>query len=87
MTRLVETLEILGLTGELSLAGQWVKLQGERCPGYVVEARWDHGFYTWCDEPCDDPTERTVETFLDPREAILTGLRRAAHREHVGAES
>ena len=78
MTRLVEALEGLGLTGEFSLAGHWVKIQGERCPVYVVEARWEHGFYTWCDEPCDDLTERAVETFVDPRDAILAGLRRAA---------
>ena len=72
--RLVEALQTLGLQGELSLGGRWVTLRGERCAVYVVEAAWGTHYYTWC----DDPAERTVQSYLDPIQAIQAGLRRAA---------
>ncbi len=79
MTRLLEALRDLDLGGELSLSGRWVKLEGERCAVYVVEAAWSGGYYTWC----DDPGQRAVEHYLDPVEAIQAGLRRAAARHDV----
>ena len=76
MTRLVEALRSLGLAGEISLAGRWLKLPGERCPVYVVEATGG-GYYTWC----DDPDARAVQSYLSPTEAIRAGLQRAAYHE------
>ena len=74
MTRLLEALEALGLEGEVIHSGRWLKLPGERCPVYVVEAAWGAGYYTWCGAP----EERSVEFYPDPTEAIRAGLRRAA---------
>lgn len=74
MTRLVEALQALGLYGEIDLAGRWVKLQGEQCAVYVVEAAWGDGYFTWC----EDDKARVVQSYLDPRKAIHVGLRRAA---------
>lgn len=53
MTRLIEALQALGLEGEVTLSGRWLKLQGGRCSVYVAEA----GYYTWC----DDREEQVVE--------------------------
>ncbi len=77
MTRLVDALHALGLDGEVTLSGRWVKLDGEHCPVYVVEAAWGAGYFTWC----DDPQARTVEFYRDPVEAIQAGLRRAAKHD------
>ena len=77
MTRLVEAVRALGLEGEITLAGRWLRLQGERHAVYVAEAPWNGGFYTWCDHP----DERAVELYCDPTEAIHAGLRRAAGRD------
>jgi hypothetical protein len=74
MTRLTDTLQSLGLEGEIALAGRWVTIQGEQTLVYVVEATWGNGYYTWC----ADPRARTVEFYHDPAEAIQAGLRRAA---------
>jgi len=74
MTHLIETLDLLGLQGEQSLDGRWVKLHGERCAVYVVEATWGNGYYTWC----DDPQARAVEFYRDAHTAIKAGLRRAS---------
>ncbi len=74
MTQLVEALDALHLEGELSLAGRWVKLQGERCWVYVVAAKGG-GYFTWC----DDAEERGIVFYRDPREAIQAGLQRAMH--------
>jgi hypothetical protein len=79
MTRLVEALRMLELEGEVSLAGRWLKLQGERATVYVAETSWGSGFYTWCDDPC----ERSVELYSDPVEAIQAGLRRAARPKGI----
>jgi hypothetical protein len=51
MTQLTEALHRLGLEGEQSLGGRWVKLPGERCAVYVIEAAYGMGYYTWCDTP------------------------------------
>jgi hypothetical protein len=74
MTRLVEALRDLELTGQVTLSGRWVTLDGERCRVYVAEAPRGDGFYTWC----DDPADRAVEHHPDPTAAIRAGLRRAA---------
>src|SRR5438045_3859566 len=74
MTRLVDTVKRMGLDGEISLLGRWVRLQAERCPVYVIEVAGGCGYYTWCDAP----GERTTEPYLDPAEAIQAGLQRAA---------
>ncbi len=73
MTRLVEALRALGIEGQVELSGRWITIEGERCRVQVVEASWGAGYYSWC----DDLTERAVEHFRDPTEAILAGLRRA----------
>ncbi len=73
MTQLVDALNELGLEGEYSLEGRMVKLQGERCAVYVVEAGWGMSYYTWC----DDPQGRAVEYYSDPVAAIRAGLQRA----------
>ena len=74
MTRLVEAIKQMGLGGEISPLGRWVRLQAHQCPVYVVEVAGGCGYYTWCDAP----GERTIEPYLDPAEAIQAGLRRAA---------
>ncbi|CAA9398448.1 MAG: hypothetical protein AVDCRST_MAG01-01-893 [uncultured Rubrobacteraceae bacterium] len=70
---LAEAVAALGLEGEVSLSGRWLKLQGARFPVYVVESAWGAGYYTWC----DGPGQRAVEFYPEPLEAIRTGLRRA----------
>ncbi|MDQ3855771.1 MAG: hypothetical protein M3281_05175 [Chloroflexota bacterium] len=77
---LVVALRTLEIEGEVSLAGRWVKLHGEKCDVYVVEASDHRGYYTWC----DDPAERAVESYGDPVEAIQAGLRRASLRKIEG---
>ena len=72
MTRLTEALTTLGLTGEVTHAGRWVRLPGERGAVYVIEAGWDSGFFTWCDVPGAD----VVEFYRDPTEAIRAGFAR-----------
>jgi hypothetical protein len=74
MTRLVDTVQQMGLDGEISLLGRWVRLQAAQCLVYVIEVAGGCGYYTWCDAP----GERTIEPYLDPAEAIQAGLRRAA---------
>lgn len=73
MTRLVTAVRALGLEGDISLSGRWVKLHGERCLVHVIEATWNGGYYTWC----DDPKERAIQHYLDPIEALQAGLLRA----------
>lgn len=73
-TRLVEALQTLGLDGEFALEGRWLTLRGERCRVFVAQTAAGNGFYTWC----DDPAERDVQVYGDPRQAIEAGLRRAA---------
>jgi hypothetical protein len=77
MTRLAEAVEALGLEGELSLSGSWVRLRTEQCTIYVVEAVAGTRYYTWCDAP----DERHVELFHDPIEAIHAGMRRASRQK------
>ncbi|MBA2596144.1 MAG: hypothetical protein H0V00_05910 [Chloroflexia bacterium] len=72
VTLLVDALRTLGLDGEIALGGRWVTLRGECCAVYVAQAATG-GYFTWC----DDPAERSVEAYRDPREAIVAGLRRA----------
>lgn len=74
MTHLVEALRTLGIDGDVSLAGRWVTVWGERCRMHVVEAPWGGGYYTWC----DDPAERAVERYRDPIAAVQAGLWRMA---------
>ncbi|MGI8587980.1 MAG: hypothetical protein ACR2M0_09885 [Chloroflexia bacterium] len=74
MTRLEEVLSAMGLQGEWSLGGRWLKIEGECCPVYVVESAWGAQYYTWC----DTPAARAVETYPDPAEAIRAGLARSA---------
>jgi len=74
MTYLVETLEALGLTGEITNGGRWACLPGERCPVYVVETAWGGGYFTWCGVPCGS----VVEFHRHPAAAIRAGLARAS---------
>jgi hypothetical protein len=74
MTHLVDVLRLLGVHSEVTLAGRWATIQGERCQVHVVEAPWGAGYYGWC----DDPGERAVKRYHDPVAAIQDGLRRAA---------
>ena len=73
MTQLVDTLEALGLTGEITNEGSWACLTGERCPVYVVETPWGGGYFTWCGMPCGS----VVEFYRHPAAAIRAGLARA----------
>jgi hypothetical protein len=75
MTQLVDTLGALGLSGEITNEGRWVRLPGERCPVYVVEAPWGGGYFTWCGPPC----EGIVAFYRDPNVAIREGLAHARH--------
>ncbi len=77
MTRLVEALRARGLAAEVSLAGRWVTLRGERCAVYLFETLSADGYLTWC----DDPDNRTVEYYRSPDEAIQAGLQRASTQE------
>ena len=77
MTRLVEALRARGLVAEVSLAGRWATIRGERCTVYVFETLSADGYLTWC----DDPDNRTVEYYRSPDEAIRAGLQRAARQE------
>lgn len=74
MPGLVEALATLGLEGEVSLGGRWVKLQSPCGAVYVAEAVSATQYYTWADVP----GARTVEYYPDPVTAIQAGLRRAA---------
>src|SRR2546428_8690203 len=56
MTRLVDTVQQMGLDGEISLLGRWVRLQAAQCLVYVIEVAGGCGYYTWCDAP----GERTI---------------------------
>ena len=77
MTRLAEALRARGLAAEVSLAGRWATIRGERCAVYVFETLSADGYLTWC----DDPDNRTVEYHRSPDEAIQAGLQRAARQE------
>ena len=74
MTHLVAAMEALGLQGDVSLAGRWITVRGERAPVHVMEVPWRGGYATWCDRR----GARTVERYGDATEAIRAGLRRAA---------
>ncbi|MEP7188848.1 MAG: hypothetical protein ABI901_06650 [Roseiflexaceae bacterium] len=74
MARLIDALDALGLNGEITLSGRWIKIQGERCVIYLVENAWGTSYFSWCDAPCD----RTVHVYHDPVEAIEASMRRAA---------
>ena len=76
MTRLVDVIQELGLRGEVSPFGRWVRLQGEQGPVYVAQAAFGQGYYTWC----DTPHGHAADPYLDPVEAIQAGLQRATHR-------
>ncbi len=75
MTRLLESLEALGLSGQVDTSGRLMSVRGERCLVYVFEAT-PGGYYTWCDAP----GESTVEFYPDLVEAIRAGLRRSFGR-------
>ncbi len=74
MTRLVEALRGLALTGDVAAGGHWIEIQGEHCVVYVVETSGGAQFYTWC----DNPVAREIEVYRDATQAITAGLRRAA---------
>ena len=80
MTRLVDVIQELGLRGEVSPFGRWVRLQGEQGPVYVAQAAFGQGYYSWC----DTPHGHAAEPYLDPVEAIQAGLQRATR--HAAAE-
>ena len=73
MAHLGTVLEDLGLQGEVSPLGRWVRLRGEQGTVYVAQAAFGVGYYSWC----DTPQEHTAYPYLDPAEAIQAGLLRA----------
>lgn len=73
MTRLVDALQLLGLTAVVELEGRWIRLAGDRGAVFITASAWGDSYYTWCDLP----DERAVQRFNDPVEAIQAGLRRA----------
>jgi hypothetical protein len=82
MTRLVDALELLGLTAEVELQGRWVRLAGDRGTIFVTASAWGDSYYTWC----DIPDQRAVQRYSDPVEAIRAGLSRASHRVNPGGD-
>jgi hypothetical protein len=66
MTRLVDVMQAMGLTGEVSRTGRWVRFPSEEGSAYVVEAAWGGGYYTFS----DTPTKNAAELYLDPVSAI-----------------
>ena len=73
MAPLGTVLEKLGLEGEISPLGRWVRLQGEHGTVYVARAGFGTGYYSWC----DSPQERNALPYLDAVEAIQAALQRA----------
>jgi hypothetical protein len=82
MVHLTTVLKELGLEGEVSPLGRWVRLQGERGTVYVAHAAFGEGYYSWC----DTPQERTAQPYLDPAEAIQAALQRASSLGDVAPE-
>ena len=63
----------LGLAGEASPFGRWIRIWGVHGPVYVAKAAFGRGYYTW-----DDAAHRRcVGPYDDAREAIRAGLWRA----------
>jgi hypothetical protein len=81
MAQLRTALEELGLEGEVSPLGRWVRLQAERGMVYVAKAAFGEGYYSWC----DTPQERAAQPYLDPAEAIQAALERARQPCRSGA--
>ena len=81
MSRLIESLNTLGISSQLTMAGRWATFEGERSLVHVLVAPWSAGFFGWCDAP----DERGVRRYADPVTAIHDGLRRAT--KHTGASA
>ena len=79
MTRLVEVMQDMGLKGETSSSGRWIRLSGKQGPIYVVEAAWHGGYYTFSDAEA----EQKPEIYLDPAAAIEAGLQHVAGNSMV----
>jgi hypothetical protein len=75
-TSLVQAMEALGLSGEVSQSGRWVRLASKQGLYYVVEAAWGGGYFAF-HEP---PTAVEQEIYLDPVEAIQAGFRDELHQ-------
>ncbi len=60
MTRLIEAIKDLGLTGQVELDDRWVVFEGERCKVYIIEGRWGTGYFTWCDDAHEGPSSITL---------------------------
>jgi len=69
MTRLVEVMQDMGLDGETSRTGRWIRLHREQDSVYVVEAAWGGGYYIFSDASAEQP-----EIHCDPATAIEAGL-------------
>ena len=90
MTRLVDVMQDMGLKGEISHSGRWIRLRGEQGSVYVVEAAWSGDYYTFSDRPAEQmgkEAEDTPEIYLDPATAIEAGLQHVAGDPMTARES
>jgi hypothetical protein len=72
---LIGAMRELGLDGEASPFGRWIRIQGTNGPVYVSASAFGLGYYTW-----DDAGHRQrAGPFDDPCAAICMGLWRAYH--------
>ena len=74
--RLVAISQAMGLEAEASPQGRWIRFRRAEGHVYVSAAVFGQGYYTWDD--AEHP--EAVGPYLDPCEAIRTGLRRVAQR-------
>lgn len=73
MTDLVDVMRAMGLDGETSPSGRWIRLSGSRGPIYVMQAARGRGYVVWH----ESPPARRPEIYLDPEEAVRAALRLA----------
>ena len=72
MSKLTTLLKDMGLDWEDGPAGIWVTLRRNNDSVHFIESAGGTKFYTWC----DNPAERTVKAFGNPKDAIKAGLER-----------
>lgn len=72
--RLVAVSRAMGLEAEASPRGRWIRFRSAEGSVYVSEAVFGQGYFTWDD--AEHP--EAAGPYVDPREAIRAGLRRAA---------
>jgi hypothetical protein len=79
LPELVVAMRELGLDGEASPFGRWIRIRDENGPIYVSRAAFGRGYYTWDDAG----NRRRAGPYDDPLEAIRVGLWRAQRPQAV----